>query len=253
MKISIITVCFNSESTIEHAVRSVLSQEKVNLEYIVIDGGSSDQTLVILDRYRKDIQQLVSEKDEGIYDALNKGIALATGDVIGILHSDDFYTSPTALFQVMQKLEQEKTDAVYGDLQYVNRDNPDKIFRNWISGPYTEGLFLKGWMPPHPVFFAKRACYQAFGAFNTRFKTSADYELMLRFILKHRIKLSYLPQVLVKMRVGGKSNVTLLNRLKANREDRLAWKINGLKPGWFTLTLKPLSKLRQFLSGSRNP
>ncbi|MFI5150099.1 MAG: glycosyltransferase family 2 protein [Bacteroidia bacterium] len=247
MKISIITVCFNSESTIEHAVRSVLSQEKIDLEYIVIDGGSTDQTLPILEKYKSSILHLVSEKDEGIYHALNKGIALAAGEVIGILHSDDFYTSTRALYLVMEKFEKEGPDAVYGDLQYVNKENPDRIFRNWISGPYTEGLFLKGWMPPHPVFFARRDCYIKYGSFNTTFSSSADYELMLRFIHKNKIRLSYIPQVLVKMRVGGKSNETILNRIKANREDRRAWKVNGIKPGLLTLTMKPLSKLLQFI------
>jgi glycosyltransferase involved in cell wall biosynthesis len=246
MKISVITVCFNSEATLEHAIRSVLSQEQVELEYIVIDGGSTDKTKDILTRYQSEIQHLVSEPDQGIYFALNKGIALATGEVIGILHSDDFYTSTRVLQMVVEKLEKEGSDAVYGDLQYVHRENPDKIFRNWISGPYREGLFLQGWMPPHPVFFVRRSCYLRYGTFNTRFHSAADYELMLRFIQKHKIKLSYIPQVLVKMRTGGKSNVSLANRWKANREDRLAWKINDLTPGPFTLIYKPLSKLFQF-------
>jgi glycosyltransferase involved in cell wall biosynthesis len=247
MKISIITVCFNSELTLEHAIRSVLSQEGIDLEYIVVDGGSTDGTSKILEQYESKIHKLISEKDDGIYFALNKGIKMATGDIIGILHSDDFYTSPRSLFMVMDKLEKTGADAVYGDLQYVNRDNPDKIFRNWISGPYREGLFLKGWMPPHPVFFARRSCYIQYGLFNTLFKTAADYELMLRFIHKYKIKLAYIPQVLVKMRVGGKSNVSLFNRLRANKEDRMAWRINDLRPGLLTLLFKPLSKLKQFI------
>jgi glycosyltransferase involved in cell wall biosynthesis len=246
MKFSIITVCYNSEATLEHAIRSVAAQDFPNTEYIVVDGGSTDSSLEIISRYKSNIGQFVSEKDEGIYHALNKGIALATGDVIGILHSDDFYASNGALSAVAKCFAETHADAVYGDLQYVGKDNPDKIFRNWISGPYKEGMFIKGWMPPHPAFFAKRECFSRFGAFNTQFRTAADYELMLRFIHKNKIRLAYLPQVLVKMRVGGKSNVSLMNRLKANREDRLAWKVNQLQPGLFTLLFKPLSKLKQF-------
>lgn len=246
MRLSIITVCYNSADTLEHAIRSVLSQDFSDTEYIVVDGGSQDSSLEIINRYKDRIHTLVSEADQGIYDALNKGIALATGDVIGILHSDDFYSGTSVLSDVAALFRESHADAVYGDLQYVSKDNPDKIFRNWISGNYVHGQFLKGWMPPHPAFFAKRECFLKYGAFNTQFKTAADYELMLRFIHKHKIRLAYLPRVLVKMRVGGKSNVSLLNRLRANKEDRLAWQVNHLKPGLFTFLFKPLSKLKQF-------
>jgi glycosyltransferase involved in cell wall biosynthesis len=246
MKISIITVCYNSESTIEAALNSVLSQTYPDIEYIVIDGGSIDQTLPILQKYITRIAHLVSEPDQGIYYALNKGISIASGELIGILHSDDFYASPDILSHIQAALKYNRVEGVYGDLQYVQRDEPEKVFRNWISGPYSEGLFLQGWMPPHPSFFVRKDCYLRYGLFNTDFKTAADYELMLRFIHKHKIKLAYLPEVIVKMRVGGKSNVSLFARLKANIEDRKAWRINKLKPGIFTLLLKPLSKLRQF-------
>jgi len=247
MKISIITVCYNSEATIEHTLKSVFSQDHSDIEYIVVDGGSTDDTLKIIENYADRITVFISEKDQGIYFALNKGIQLATGEIIGILHSDDFFSNSSILSLLNTTFEQSGAEAVYGDLQYVHKDNVEKVYRNWVSGPYTEGLFLKGWMPPHPSFFAKRTCYQRYGLFNTRFRSAADYELMLRFIEKHHIAVTYLPKVLVKMRVGGKSNVSLLNRLRANLEDRLAWKVNGIRPGWFTLTLKPLSKLRQFL------
>jgi glycosyltransferase involved in cell wall biosynthesis len=250
MKISIITVCFNSEATIEHTLKSVLSQDHTDIEYIIVDGGSTDGTGKIIKNYADRISVFVSEKDEGIYFALNKGIQLATGEIIGILHSDDFFSSISVLSLINTTFERTGADAVYGDLQYVFKDDVEKVYRNWISGPYKEGLFLKGWMPPHPSFFVKHTCYQRFGLFNTRFRSAADYELMLRFIQKNHIRVTYIPQVLVKMRVGGKSNVSLKNRLRANMEDRLAWKVNGIRPGWFTLTLKPLSKLRQFL-GSR--
>jgi len=250
MKISVITVCRNSEETIEHTICSVLAQQGVDIEFILVDGGSTDNTLQIIQKYKDRISHFISEKDDGMYDALNKGIALAGGEVIALLHSDDFYTSSGVLLAVEKAFLSPGTDAVYGDLQYVGRLDPDKVFRNWIAGPYREGLFLQGWMPPHPAFFVRRRCYQQYGVFNTTFRTSADYELMLRFIHKHKIGLKYIPQVLVKMRVGGKSNVSFANRLRANREDRRAWKINGLRPDFFTLSRKPLSKFKQFFSRS---
>ena len=144
------------------------------------------------------------------------------------------------------KFEEKKCDSMYADLQYMKDD--EKVFRNWKSGEYKEGLFLKGWMPPHPTFFIKKTCYDKFGKFNTDFVSAGDYELMLRMIHKNKISVAYLPEVIVKMRVGGKSNASLMNRIKANREDRLAWKINNLKPGILTLTFKPLSKLKQFFA-----
>ena len=186
-------------------------------------------------------------KDDGIYFALNKGIDIASGDIIGILHSDDFYAHEQVISMVVREFENKNVDSVYGDLQYVDKTNTHKIIRNWKSGKYKKGMFLNGWMPPHPTFFVKREHYKKYGNFNTNLKSAADYELMLRLLHKHQLKTSYIPEILVKMRVGGKSNVSFINRIYANREDRLAWKINELKPGFFTLLLKPLSKLGQFL------
>lgn len=246
MKISIITVCRNSEATLEATLRSVLDQDHAEIEYIVVDGGSTDGTMAILDKYRVRISTLISEKDEGMYFAINKGIGLATGEVIGILHSDDIYANANVLSRVAKEFLSKKCDSVYGDLQYVSRENTHKITRYWKSDPFNPDLFLKGWMPPHPTFFVKRKCYQQFGAFNTLFTLAADYEIMLRFLFKHKISSSYIPEVLVKMRTGGQSNRSIKNRLKANREDRLAWEVNGLKAGNLTLLIKPLSKLRQF-------
>lgn len=248
MKVSIITVCFNSEDTIEDTIQSVLCQEYSDIEYIIVDGKSTDKTISIIETYKPRITKIISEKDEGIYFALNKGIEAAKGEVIGILHADDFYATPKIISRVVHEFSEKITDSIYGDLQYVDRNNTEKIFRNWKSGPYQSKRFLQGWMPPHPTFFVKREFYTQFGAFNTMFSISADYELMLRFLYKNKITASYIPEVLVKMRTGGKSNVTFKNRRKANKEDRLAWKINGLKPGKITVLLKPLSKLRQFFS-----
>ena len=248
MKISIITVCRNAESTIETTVQSVMNQDYRNIEYILIDGKSSDKTVSIIEKYKNRISKLISEKDDGMYFALNKGIRLATGDVIGFLHADDFYANEKIISRVAKEMDSKKVDSIYGDLQYVSKENPQKIFRHWKSQPYNTSLFLKGWMPPHPTFFVKRKCYEQFGAFNTTFSIAADYELMLRFLYKNKISTSYIPEVLVKMRTGGISNVTFKSRIKANREDKLAWKINGLEAASFTFLVKPLSKVKQFFS-----
>jgi len=246
MKISIITVTYNAVTSIEACVVSVLNQNYPEVEYIVVDGGSSDGTLTVLEKYKHRFASLISEKDEGLYHALNKGMALATGDVIGILHSDDFYTNTSVLSQYANVFENDACDAVYSDLYYVDAIDTDKIVRKWKSGPYTHGAFLNGWMPPHPTFFVKREVYNRLGNFNLDFKTAADYELMLRFIHKNKITLSYLPEYTVKMRTGGQSNSSLKNRIFANREDRKAWKVNGLRPRFYTLCLKPLRKIVQF-------
>jgi len=246
MKVSIITVTYNSEAFLEQTIRSVTEQTYPNIEYIIIDGASTDNTLTIISKYKNKIQHLLSEKDNGIYDALNKGIKMATGDVIGILHSDDFFTSNTVIEKVVAKITSDKSDALYADLYYVDKNDTDKITRKWHSGNYSHGAFVNGWMPPHPTFFVKKEVYQKHGAFNLDFKTSADYELMLRFIHKHQIKLSYLNEFIVKMRVGGQSNVSVNNRVVANIEDRKAWEVNGLKPRFYTLWLKPLRKIKQF-------
>ena len=247
-KVSIITVCYNSASTIEATIKSVISQDYPDIEYIIIDGRSTDGTLTIVNQYKERISTLVSEKDEGVYFAINKGIARATGEVIAILHADDSYADVHVISKVMEVFKKQAVDTVYGDLQYVDRIQSTKIIRNWKAGNYSPKLFLKGWMPPHPSFFVKRNCYSMYGTFNTILTSSADYELMLRLLYKHQCSTFYLPEVLVKMRVGGQSNKSLLNRIHANREDKKAWKLNGLDPHLFTFIRKPLSKLKQFFS-----
>lgn len=247
MKISIITITYNSESTIRDTIESVLNQDYKDIEYIIVDGLSNDNTLNIIGEYKNRISKIISEKDKGLYDALNKGIAIATGDVVGIIHSDDFYTSNDVITKVANTFMVNHCDAVYADLYYVDKKDTSKIFRKWKSGQYKSGAFIKGWMPPHPTFFVKNGCYTKYGVFNLQLKSAADYELMLRFIHKYRIKLAYLPEFIIKMRVGGKSNVSIKNRLRANSEDRKAWEINGLKPHFYTLYLKPLRKIIQLL------
>lgn len=203
MKISIITVVWNNVNTIKDAIESVLNQTYKNIEYIIIDGGSTDGTIEVIQSYGNKINKFVSERDEGIYDAMNKGIKLATGDVIGILNSDDFYKSNDVLETVAKEFMVKDIDCLYGDLEYVDQSNTSKVVRYWKSKPYRKGLFQKGWHPPHPTFFVKREIYHKYGMFNTNFKIAADYELMLRFLEKYQIKSSYIPKVLVSMRLGG--------------------------------------------------
>lgn len=246
MKISVITVTYNAAATIEDCLKSVISQDYPDLEYIVVDGASVDSTLDILKKYKSNISRFISEKDEGLYDALNKGIALATGEYIAILHADDFYANPWVISAYARMLKSGDCDAVYADLVYVDAKNKEQVVRKWKSGFYSQGAFLYGWMPPHPTFIVKNLLYQKLGNYNLEFKTAADYELMLRFIHKHQIRLCYLPETTVYMRRGGMSNSSLANRFKANMEDRKAWSVNGLKPRFYTLFLKPLRKIFQF-------
>lgn len=248
IKITVITITYNSAATVESTIQSVIGQTYPNLEYIIVDGKSTDGTLAIVNNYRDKISKVISENDNGLYDALNKGIQMATGDIIGFLHSDDFYTSNEVIGQYAGIFESSACDAVYADLYYVDKNQTDKIVRAWKSGNYKEGDFYNGWMPPHPTFFVKKNLYERLGLFNLNFKTSADYELMLRFIHKNKIRLCYLKEYTVKMRAGGKSNATMKNRLKANQEDRKAWEVNGLKPKFYTLYLKPFRKLSQFFN-----
>ena len=248
MKISIITVAYNAEKTIRDTLESVLNQTYPDVEYIIIDGKSQDATLDIIKSYGSRIHRVVSEPDEGIYDAMNKGIKIASGEVVGLLNADDVYASPTILSDVAYQFSVTEADAVYGDLIYVAQDHLEKVTRTWKAGQYTSGGFLWGWMPPHPTFFLKKDCYQKYGDFRLDMGSAADYELMLRMIHKNEVKLSYIQKTFVRMRVGGVSNSTLKNRWIANRNDRMAWKANGLKPYPFTLLLKPFRKILQFFT-----
>ena len=248
MKVSIITVVYNNEDTIKDAIESVLNQTYKNIEYIIIDGVSTDGTVEVIKSYGDKIDKFISEKDNGIYDAMNKGIKLASGDIVGILNSDDFYANNNIIEKVVKEFEDKKVDSVYGDLVYVNAKDTNKIVRYWKSKPYKKGLFTKGWHPAHPTFFVKKEIYDKYGIFNLDFKIAADYELMLRFLEKYQISNSYIPEIFVKMRLGGESNQSIKNIIKANIESYNAWKINGLYINLFMILLKPLSKLFQYKS-----
>lgn len=253
MRISVITVCFNAAATLPDAVQSVFTQvpspdAPFDLEYIVVDGGSTDGTLDVLAPFRDRIATLISEPDRGLYDAMNKGIRAATGDVVAILNADDVYASSDVLARVAETFNSSGATAVYGDLNYVEADDLARVIRRWRAGTYSPGAFRRGWMPPHPALFVQRTCYKRWGMFSLSLRSAADYELMLRFIHRHGMSLAYLPDTLVLMRAGGVSNASLKHRLRAHREDWKAWRMNGHHPSLFTLLAKPLRKLPQFLS-----
>ncbi len=246
MKISIVTAAYNSAATIKDTIESVLSQDYPNIEYVVADGGSKDGTVEILKSYGDKIKW-VSEKDSGIYEAMSKGVKMATGDVVGIMGSDDFYPDNQAISRVVKAFEDSKADSVYGDLYYVDAVDTNKIVRNWKSGKYNRERFLNGWMPPHTAFFLKKSAYDTYGLYDTSYQSAGDYELMLRMLYKHNVSSFYIPAVLMKMRTGGNSNASIKNRIRANKEDRRAWEMNGIKPRWYTLYAKPISKIFQWL------
>jgi glycosyltransferase len=245
MKISIITVVFNNKKTIKDAIESVLSQTYKNIEYIIIDGASTDGTVEIIKSYKNKIAKFISEPDKGLYDAMNKGLHLATGDVIGILNSDDIYIDSKVVSKVVNLFQHSGAEIVYGDLQYVDRANTDIVIRTWNSGKYTSGLFKEGWHPPHPTCFVKKSIYDKYGDFDLRYKIAADYEIMLRFIEKYKIQPEYLPEVMVKMRNGGASNNSLKNIYLANKEVYHAWRNNGLNTGIDIILKKLWTKVRQ--------
>lgn len=248
MNVSIITAVFNRADTLEDCINSILSQSYKNIEHIIIDGASRDGTLEVIKKYQDKIAKFVSEPDNGIYYALNKGIKIATGDVVCFLHADDIYANNSVLEKATNVFLQQNVDSCYGDLMYVDRNNTDRIIRYWKSSPYKYGSFKYGWHPPHPTFFVKREIYEKYGFFNTDFRIASDYELMLRFLEKYKITTYYIPEVLVKMRLGGLSNRSLKNILYQSYEDYRAWRINGLSGGGVAVLLKKLQKAPQFIS-----
>jgi len=252
MKVSIITATYNSAETLEETIRSLISQSYPDIEYIVVDGGSTDGTLGIINKYENKIAKVISEKDNGMYDALNKGILLSTGEIVGILNSDDLYYDKDVIKTIVQKMEESGAEVCWGDLVYVKRKDTSAIVRLWKSSEYKPGLFQKGWHPPHPAFFVKKAAYDKYGLFNLDFKISADYELMLRFLEKYKSRSCYTPKFLVKMRDGGKTRKSIFNLaniLKYKWEDCHAWEVNGLKANPFLVFfLKSLSKIPQLLA-----
>ncbi|WP_066221428.1 glycosyltransferase family 2 protein [Formosa haliotis] len=247
MKVSIITATYNSENTIQHCMKSVLSQDYDNIEYIIIDGASKDKTLTLIDSEKQNHDNIVcvSEPDKGIYDALNKGIEKATGDIVGFLHSDDFFNSQKTINHIVKCFNESNVDGVYGDLHYINATNSDKVIRNWESKSFSKKLLKQGWMPAHPTLFLKKEVYNKHGVFNLNFKIAADYDMMLRIFKDNTLQFAYLPEVITKMRVGGASNRSLKNIWLKTREDYMAVKGNKVGNPTIIVCSKNLSKIPQ--------
>lgn len=248
--LSLVTVCYNSAATLADTLASVRMQRDVDLEYILVDGGSSDATLTLIraeaERPGTPLSRWLSEPDAGVYDALNKGIALAANAVVGFLHADDVLAHPGVLRRVADCFADPEVVACYGDLDYVWRDDPTRVLRHWRAGDFASNRLRWGWMPPHPTLYVRRSWYLTHGGFDTRFRIAADYELMLRLLPGLDGRIRYLPEVLVRMRSGGLSNRSLGNILRKSREDYLALRAHRVG-GLTALAWKNLSKLGQFL------
>lgn len=248
MKISIITVVYNNPQ-VGDALDSILAQRLDHgdeLEMVVIDGGSNDETLTILENYRSRIGVFVSERDGGIYDGMNKGIERATGDIIGTLNSDDLYQDDRVLASVLKAFSASDAQVIYGDLVYVRVDDPLIVVRYWKSRPFVDGLFECGWMPPHPTFFVQRKVYERHGCFDLAFRLASDFELTMRLLAKARVRFQYIPKVLVRMRMGGATNNSLRNIIKGNLESYRACKKNGLVVSPLFVLRKIISRIPQF-------
>ena len=246
MRISIITATYNSEKTLLDTLLSLKKQTHSDIEYIVVDGATKDNTIELIKSKCTRVSTIICEPDNGIYDALNKGIQAASGDIIGFLHSDDLLAYDDAIADIVKTFESSGCDAVYGDLEYVAKNDTTKRIRLWKSGSFSRLKMKLGWMPPHPSFYMKRDCYSQFGCFSLDYRISADYDSLLRYILKQRISIAYLPKVLVKMRVGGISNRSVSSMINKSMEDIRAMRQNGII--WpIALVYKNISKLPQFI------
>jgi glycosyltransferase involved in cell wall biosynthesis len=242
-KVSIITVSYNSESTVRETIESIIGQDYQNIEYIIVDGNSTDNTSSIVKSYGSKISKFVSEKDNGLYDAMNKGIRMATGDIIGIINSDDIYSSQNIISKVVAIFETKSVDVVYGDLYYFRTGFPDIPIRNYKGKIFSLTRAKYGLMPPHPTFFIKKKTYEKYGYFDTNFTLSADFDLILRFLGIHKVSFEYIPEILVKMRMGGKSTSSLKRVVTMNRESMLACKKNGIRTNVFKFHIKYLIKV----------
>ena len=244
MKITIITASYNSAATIGDTMRSIVRQTHSDIEHIIVDGGSTDDTLAIVRADGSRVAHIVSEADKGIYDAMNKGLHLASGEFVGFLNADDMLATPETLSKIVAAASP-LADVVYGDLVYVNKDRPTEVVRYWNSGAFNTGRLRYGWMPPHPTLYLRRSVQEALGMFDLRLRIAADYDFMLRCLSKPGLRVIYLPEVLVHMRMGGASNRSLKALRNKSREDLFALRKNGVG-GWLTLLCKNGRKLPQF-------
>ena len=248
MKVSIITAVYNGVHTIEECIKSVLNQTHLNIEYIIIDGGSTDGTLDVIKKYKDKIAYCISEPDNGIYDAMNKGIKLASGDVVGILNADDFYADNYVISNVAKEFEIKKVDSVFAGLVFIDRNNPDKIVRYCNASSFKPEKFAYGWMPPHPTFFVKRKIYEMYGLFKTDYKIASDFELVARFLSKYKVSYSYIQKVLIKMRTGGLSTRNIKSNWILNKEILHACQENGIKTNYLKIYSKYLTKVFQLFN-----
>ena len=246
MKISIITAAYNAADTIEGTIRSVGAQTYPDVEHIIIDGGSTDGTISVLDANAAELDKIVSEPDSGLYYAMNKGIAMAGGDVIGILNADDVYAHDQVLDRVAKTLTTHSVDCCYADLVYVDRDDTNKVVRYWTSNTFVPGSFTRGWLPAHPTLFVLHDVYEQYGSFDVNYKIQSDFELTLRFLEIHRISSYYVPEIWVRMRMGGTTNRSLSNIIKGNLESYRACKQHGLAVGPMFFVTKIAQRLPQF-------
>lgn len=248
MKISIITVVYNNDKTIRDAMQSVLGQTYKNIEYVIIDGGSKDNTVNLINEYKEKLGYFVSEKDSGLYDAMNKGILACTGDVIGILNSDDLYQDSHVIKDVMDQFDNDpELDILYGNLVYVKSDDTNKVVRNWKSKSYYKNFFENANVPPHPSLFLKSEVYKSAGLFDLQYKLAADYELMLRIFKKHNFKSKHINKLIIKMRLGGATNQSISNIINQNKEILKAWKNNGLIAPFYLMPIRIFKRLAQFI------
>lgn len=244
-KISVVTAVFNRDQTIGEAIESVTRQTYPNVEHVIQDGGSTDGTLAEIESVIGPNTLLETASDGGIYDGINKGILRATGDIIGLMHSDDLFASDDILSRVAEAMSDPEVDGVYGDLDYVAADDVSQVIRRWRSGVYDAGKLRRGWMPPHPTLYLRREVFDRLGGYDTSYHIAADYDAMLRYLSKGAIRLSYIPEVFVKMRVGGESNRSISKVIKKSREDYRAIRSNNVG-GVGTLIMKNVSKIQQF-------
>jgi glycosyltransferase involved in cell wall biosynthesis len=250
MKVTIITVTYNSVTHIEDCIKSIIKQNYKDIEYIVVDGKSTDGTVDILNKHSAHITKFISERDAGMYDAINKGMKLATGDVIGLLHSDDVLASANVVSEIVKCFEQKQVDSLYGDLVYVAPGDLTRILRFWKGLPYDRRRFKYGWMPAHPTFYIRRALIDKYGGYELNLSTAADFEFMVRYLYRYKISSFYLSTLIVKMRIGGASNQSFSRRLIANQSDYIAMKKNNIPFPLIVSILKPLIKIPQFYKAS---
>ena len=245
-KITVVTVVYNGILTLDATIKSVISQTYSNLEYIVVDGGSTDGTLELLKKYNSQISIIISEKDDGLYDAMNKGIQLATGDIIGVLNSDDFYTSQTVLSRVVAEFENKSLDAVYGDVHFVKADNLNKFVRYYSSRIFKPVLMKYGFMPAHPSFYCRKYCFFKYGLYKIDYKICADFDLLLRYIYVNKISIKYIPLDMVTMRLGGVSTNGIGSHIRIMKEHLRSFRENGVKSNVFMLSIRYLYKITEF-------